>query len=146
MSSTLKVTLSATFTDADGNTRTIDNGRSGVTLTLTNGEADDGIIGVAASGTETVWTASDYIGAFAGLVLIALDEDLQLELITDDDNSVGEEFATFILKEGIPFVLGSDDSFANYTSPFTGTIDSIESIKVKNPSSNAARLKFLICQ
>lgn len=146
MSATFNVTTTCTFVDANGNEKSVSNGRSGKTLTLTDGEGNYKNVKVAASGTEVLWTASDNIAAFEALVIIARDKELMLELVTDDDNSTGEETATVRLAVDFPFVLGGDDSYANYTVVFAGgTLDKIEAIRVKNLTTDDARCEMLIC-
>lgn len=146
MSSTLNLTTSVTFTDSNGNTKTLTNGRSGKTLTLTDGEGNYKNVKVAASATEVLWTASDNIAAFEAVVIIARDKELMLELVTDDAADIGEEVYTMRLAVDWPFTLGGDDSYANYTVVFAGgTLDKIEAIRVKNLTTDEARCEMLLC-
>lgn len=56
-----------------------------------------------------------------------------LELTTDVDGSIGTELATVPVMAGVPFVLASSVSYANYTANFAGgTLDKIQRIRVKN--------------
>lgn len=141
---TLNITTSATFTDDNGNACSINNGRAGKTLTLTDGEGTVRTIDVDATTTVTLWTLADPIAAFQAVVLVAVGEDLMLELITDSAADVGTELFTMLLAEDVPFVLGGDDSYANYTTNFGGgTLDKIESIRVRNLTSNDASVKMM---
>lgn len=73
------------------------------------------------------------------------DYDVIIELVTDDDNSVGERSYTFELKgSGIEGVMGpaiiftSDSSYANYTVNFAGgTLDVIQTARCRKISGAA---------
>ena len=93
-------------------------------------------------GTETtvkIFDIDDDISDF-DFLFIESDQDLILELVTDDDGDVGEEVFTVGLdgsgtagKYGGAFVLCRDTSYANYTVNFGGgTLDNIETIRVRN--------------
>ena len=79
------------------------------------------------------------------------DYDLHVEFVTDDDASIGEVAATKFLagtgKDGVlgrPMVIPDDTSYANYTVNFGGgTIDKIDTIRVRNLSTTDAAQCFV---
>jgi hypothetical protein len=79
------------------------------------------------------------------------DYDVVLEFIVDDDGDVGEVAFTLDLlgtgraKEyGPPIRLHGDDSFANNTSGFAGTVDVIERITVSNENTSVSAQVFML--
>lgn len=98
---------------------------------------------VGTSSTLKVYDASISSCADFDYMLIAVDYDCMLELVTDDNNTVGDEFYTVPLsgtgrtnEYGIPFILTRDDSYANYGKNFaSGTLDVIDLARVRNLSS-----------
>ena len=76
-------------------------------------------------------------------LFIVSDQDVYLELVTDDDASIGERSYTVLLAAGVPFVLGSDNSYANYTVNFGGgTIDVITTIRARNLGATTANISI----
>jgi hypothetical protein len=114
-------------------------------FTVTGDNVMDRQVDVAASATVLVWSAAiDLPASFAWLILTS-DQDLVLEFITDDDDSIGEEIYTVTLAANAPLILASDASYANYTVNFgAGTLDLIESIRAKNLGGTDAILNMLI--
>lgn len=106
----------------------------------------NGTDSLAQNSSATLWTTA--LGPtrfnFACLLSDVGDDTnglVMVEFTTDLDNSVGTSCYTMALKAGIPLTLSSDRSYANYTSGFaTGTLDYIQSIKVKNLNTTAANV------
>jgi hypothetical protein len=119
----------------------------GKTVTL----AYEIIKSVAPTTTVELFDTSKDLSAFQ-LLWIASDYDLMLELSTDTNATYGERDATVELvgsgiaeTYGMPFILGSDASYANYTVNFAaGTVDVIDRIRARNLSStNTAKVQVL---
>jgi len=117
------------------------------------GEARETTLQIAASSVETLFDASSGpIGDF-DFLLIASDRDVVLEFTTDQNDGVGDELYTMTLKGtgtegeyGVPVMLGSDVSIANYTENFGGgTDDVIDRIRAKNEdASNTANVIIIV--
>ena len=76
-------------------------------------------------------------------LFVVSDQDVMLELVTDDDDGVGEEAYTVELKAGIPFLLASDTSYANYTVNFGGgTLDVITTVRARNLGATTANVSI----
>ena len=104
------------------------------------GQADVKRLLIAVSTIDTLFDASSGpLGDF-DFLLIATDRDVILEFTTDQNDGVGDEIYTMTLKGtgvtgeyGVPLILGSDVSKANYTVNFAaGTDDVIDRIRCKN--------------
>lgn len=114
------------------------------------GEGDYGDIDIAPETTVTLFdVATGRLDQF-DFAWIQTDFDVMLELITDDGNDIGQEEATLELKGtgtanklGPALILGSDASYAGYTTNFgAGTLDKIEKILARNLSeSNTASVR-----
>jgi len=137
--------------DSDGERITLGN-RDRPNLVSVDGSVVKKQVSVAVSTAVTLFDVSvDGISDF-NYLWVASDFDLMLELITDDGNDVGEEVYTVPLigtgrtnEYGIPFVLGDDTSYANYTVAFGGgTLDAIEQITVKNLSASQVARAVLL--
>jgi len=97
---------------------------------------------VATSTAIEIFDVADDLADFDFLI-VACDQDLMLEMVVDDNAGVGEEEFTVKLtgsgttgEWGVPFILSSDVSYANYTQAFAaGTLDKIERLTVKNLSA-----------
>jgi hypothetical protein len=104
---------------------------------------------VAASATITLWdstAASENITDFDYLMIYNTGTgDLHVEFDIDADASVGEEFSTVVIPTKGHHVLFSKAAYANNGSgSFSGTLDTIEIIKVKEPDGVAGSLLFVI--
>lgn len=117
-----------------------------------SGEFDRFVKKVAVSSSEDIWDVSNSNLSDFDFLWIAADFDCSLELIVDDNGSVGEVAFTVDLvgtgragEFGMPFILASDASRANNTAGFAGTIDVIERISAKNlSSSNIVTLQMMV--
>lgn len=106
-------------------------------LTAAGGEIYDQSLQVSAAGAEIaiLYLPASGVGPanFDFLAILSDTDDVVLELTTDRDAGVGKELYTVELRANIPFLLGSDDSYANYTENFAGgTLDVIDRILAKN--------------
>lgn len=100
---------------------------------------------VAASSSQVLYSSSEDISSFLVGFVVSDSDDVMLELFTDLDNSVGDEVYTVELAADIPFILGSDDSYANYTRAFAGgTVDAIQKLTVKNLGTAEAKVKVAL--
>ena len=73
---------------------------------------------------------------------IESNQDVFVEMVTDDDGDVGEETGVVKSLAGSAFLLHSDDAKANYTVIFAGgSNDVIETIRVRNESGSTATVR-----
>lgn len=120
------------------------------TITAGSNLAHEVIRSVAQNITATLYDATTDIADF-DYMLCASDQDVLLELTTDQNNGVGDEPYTVPLsgsgtanEYGLPFDLGRDDSYANYTVNFGGgTLDVIDRVRVRNLGSTTANVVCL---
>jgi hypothetical protein len=92
-----------------------------------------------------VWTALLDIPDTFTLLALETDKTVFVELVTDEGNDVGEESYTVELKPGLPLILGSQRSYANYTAGFGGgTLDLIETIRAQKLDATNAILTLTI--
>lgn len=105
----------------------------------------DRTFSVATTAKQLIFSVSNVdLADFDFLVVLSDKDDVVLELVTDDGNEVGERVGTYELRANVPFVLGSDDSYANHTVDFAaGTLDSVETLRVKNNNSATARIRVM---
>lgn len=94
---------------------------------------------IAISTTVDVWDSSDEkLSSFTFMYLKA-DNEVYLELTVDRGNDVGTEIVAIQIEPNVPFILGGDTAFANYTADFAGgTADVIDRIRIRNNSSTAS--------
>lgn len=98
---------------------------------------------VAAAATAKILDIDEDIASF-DFLWIQSDQDIIIELVTDDDGDIGERVGTVGLLADGAFVLTTDDSYANHTVAFAaGTLDVIETIRVKNVSSDTAHVRVV---
>lgn len=107
-------------------------------------------------GTETtvkVWDSTESPSSNFDFMAIEVDRNAMLEMITDDDNSVGQEQYTVGLLgsgtagiPGPPYMLSRDDSYANFTTQFAGgTLDVITTLYVRNlDASNSLQCQIFL--
>lgn len=141
---TLNFRYRAEIVDESGQSRALGDLGTALQLSVT-GRVFDQTFSIGTSTAVKVFDIDEDLGDF-DFLCITCDFDLMLELVTDDDGNVGEEFCTMGLlgtgkanKHGIPFILARDDSYANATVAFAGgTLDLIETIRVKNLSGSQA--------
>lgn len=83
------------------------------------------------------------------LIAITSDQDLEIELVVDDDGTVGKVVNNFSIKQNIPFILSSNVARAiaggvlgeNFAD---GTADTIDEIRLKNNQATDATVEVLI--
>lgn len=101
-------------------------------------------------GTQTTidaWQSDSEILTDFDLLAIETDSPVFVELTCDYGGDNGDEYLVIPLIADIPFILAADDSFANYTLDFGGslTADVIDRIRIRNNSASAtAKVHFLI--
>lgn len=114
------------------------------TIELTADPADY-VVPVAAGDTEILWNptlagSAALPTSFVFLMLVS-DEDVMVEFTTNEGDA-DEKIYTMALAANVPFLLGSDESYFNYTTdPFTeGTLDVIDKIRCINLSDDTDAL------
>ena len=112
-----------------------------VSITAGTGEVDIRRDVVATNTTKTlVDVTAGSITDFDFLMVVS-DQDVHLEMITDDDASIGQKEYTVKLLANCPFALSSDISYANYTANFGGgTLDKITTVRVRNLGATSANV------
>lgn len=104
----------------------------------------DYTVPIAAEGTEVLWSptvagAAALPDSFTFLMLVS-DEDVVVEFTTNEGDA-NEKIYTMTLAADVPFMLGSDASYYNYTTDaFAGTLDVIDKIRATNLSEDTAAL------
>jgi hypothetical protein len=100
---------------------------------------------IAVSTEQNIFDLANEVITDFDFMWIASDFDLLCEVVVDDAADVGEVAFTLDLigtdrvgDMGPAIVFCSDDSYANNTAGFAGTLDQIERIRVKNESSTQA--------
>lgn len=116
---------------------------------VTGDNARDALFDVAGSGSSSpvvlLWSAAVDLPASFKFLVVESDQEVVVEFITDDGNDVGEEIFTVTVSPGLPLILGSDQSYANYVVNFGGgTLDVIETIRCKNLGAADAKVRLLI--
>lgn len=113
-------------------------------ITLT-ADPSDYTVPVAAGDIEILWNptlagSAALPTSFVFLMLVS-DQDVMLEFTTNEGDA-NEKIYTVTLAADVPFMLGSDASYYNYTTdPFTeGTLDVIDKIRCQNLSSDTDAL------
>ena len=115
-----------------------------VLVSLDDENRIDRLVDVAASTTEVLFATANDLDSFSFLYIEA-DGDVMLEFSTDINNGVGDENYTMKLAaDGPPLMLGSDVSYANYTTNFGGgTLDVIERIRARNLGTATVRVRII---
>ena len=104
-------------------------------------------LAIEADATQVVWNPTvtgDSISDFKFLALVS-DGDLDVEF-TANEGDANEEIGTVRLTDGLPYMLGADDSYYNHSASdaFAGTLDVIDKIRIDEPASAARVLTFII--
>ena len=101
---------------------------------------------VAANTTVTLYDSTTDACDDFDFLWIDSNEDVILELITDQNNGVGKRSATIeVTGGGPPEILGSDASYANYTTNFAGgTLDVIDKILCRNLGTDTATVRRVV--
>jgi hypothetical protein len=115
-----------------------------------DGVVDRRVYQVAAAGTAKVWDAAatgEPATTFKFLWIRANVEDVFVQLVTDANGGVGDEYYTLELKKGLALILGSQASYANFTADFGGgTIDTIDEAWVSNTGSEVATVEVVVAK
>ena len=105
---------------------------------------------VTADQTRIIWDpvtgATENVADFDTAIFVS-DGVLDLEGTVDVGDEVGNEAQTVRLVDGLPYMLGADDAFANVTGVDalgTGTLDVIEKWRVDEPAGAARNLKLIL--
>lgn len=152
MATSLQVFQFAVLTDANGERHLLGSMSDPVNLAASfSGNVERKVYSLASSGTATIWiavsTAAAVSSLFRFLWIRADKEDVMVQLTTDLEDDVGTERYTIKLKKDLAFILGSDDSYANYSLNFSGgTLDIIDEIRVKNLGSETASVEVVIAK
>ena len=117
-------------------------------ITLGDDAVLDRTNSIAHNTTWDVWVSSDTENEpmtdfdFLG---VESDQDIYLELTTDDNGTQGAEQYVIEIKANIPWFLESDAGDSDYTADFAaGTIDVIDRIRVRNESGSTALIRVLM--
>lgn len=103
-----------------------------------NADPADYTVPVAAGDTVVLWSptvagSAALPDSFTFLMLVA-DEDVMVEF-TCNEGDANERVFAIQLAANVPFMLGGDDAFYNFTTDaFAGTLDVIDQIRCKNLS------------
>jgi hypothetical protein len=116
------------------------------TLLTLDDDPSDFVVELAATEIRTVWnpTLADHGGlpaSFDFLFALAIGGPAQLELVADADGGATKRVFSVTLAAGVPFVLGSDNTFADFTASgdsFAGVADVINQLRLRNPSATEA--------
>ena len=129
-------------TDQAGNSRPFGVGTlRPVNMAAVDGRTFERDYSIATSTTQEIFNVTNDLGTFDYIEIVSDQSSCYLELTTDQNGSVGDEFYTVELIAGVPFVLFGDASYANYTSNFGGgTLDTIERIRLRNLSGSTAKV------
>lgn len=101
-------------------------------------------LSLAQNTSGTLWDATNGPSDFTYLEIKSDTGDSSngwviVETTTDEGNTYGIKYQTFALRAGVPFILASSVSYANYTANFGGgTLSTIQRIRVKNLNSATA--------
>ncbi len=113
-----------------------------VTLTV-DGTIHDQTVSIANNATTTLFDSTVDIPDFDYLYIVSDQTGVYLELMTDQSNNVGDERSTVKLTANFPFILSSDDSYANYVTNFGGgAVDVIDLIRAQNKSGVTATVRI----
>ena len=94
---------------------------------------------VGTTTTQEVFNVTNDLGSFDYLEVVSDISGVYVELTTDQNAGVGDEFYTVELVANLPLILFGDGSYANYTANFGGgTLDLIERVRVRNVSGATA--------
>jgi len=118
------------------------------TETLDGDTADDRTFSVGAETTVTLWDATVSPVSAMSFLWIEAEASVVIELITDQNAGVGKEVFTITIEPGKPFMLGSNVSYANYTTNFAGgTLDVIDKILCRNlDADDAAEVRVVVAK
>lgn len=124
--------------DQNGDSRPFGKGKlQPISLAAIEGKTFEREYTVATTTTQEVFNVTNDLGSFDYLEVVSDISGVYVELTTDQNGSVGDEFYTIELVAKLPLILFGDGSYANYTSNFGGgTLDAIERVRVRNVSGS----------
>jgi hypothetical protein len=112
-------------------------------ITLGTGLAGSKPYSVAQNTTKTLFDATTDLADFDCMIILS-DQDVYLELTADQNATYGTQLFAPKVLAGVPFILGSDDAYANYTVNFGGgTVDVIDRVRVRNLGATTANVTCL---
>ena len=122
--------------DQNGDARPFGKGRlKPISLASVDGRTFEREYSVGMTTTQEVFNVTNDLGSFDYLEVVSDISGVYVELTTDQNASVGDEFYTVKLVAKLPLILFGDGSYANYTVNFGGgTLDTIERVRVRNVS------------
>jgi hypothetical protein len=116
-----------------------------VAITCGSDAVDDREFSIAQNTTKTLWDATASPCTDFDFLWIESDVEVLLELITDQNNGTGKQSYTATVTPGVPFILASDQSYANYTTNFAaGTLDVIDKILCRNLEEDTATVRIFV--
>lgn len=147
----LQVFQYAVLTDANGVRQVLGSMVDPVNLaTDFEGVVERRVYSLATLTTKLVWDAAatgQPATTFRFVWIRADAEDVFVQLVTDANNGVGDEYYTLELKKNLALVLGSQASYANATPDFAGgTIDTIDELWVRNTGSETATVEVVVAK
>jgi hypothetical protein len=113
-------------------------------------EVKDKEISIAASTIVTIWDTSAASENIKTLTFCLIKNTgtntIEVELVVDDDDSIGEEINTVVIPTKGHYILMSGASYANHSAgdAFAGTLDLIERIRIKEPNGVNANVNFIL--
>ena len=143
MAATVKFTYFGTITGNDGVAIPFGDEDVRTTITLGTGVTFYKMVSVATSTTKTLYDSTTDLADFDFMIIFS-DQDVYLELTADQNASLGTELLTTKILAGIPFILGTNLAYANYTVNFGGgTIDVIDRVRVRNLGATTGNVTVL---
>lgn len=142
----ITIKLISNFTVAVNGVYVMNGSTAPTSITAASGLVFDRTLTIANGATAVLWDAAAATNVTDfDFLWITSDQNIQIELNTDQNNSIGDEFGTVTVGPNAPLVLASDDSYANYTANFaTGTLDVIDRIRAKNSSGSTANVHIFL--
>ena len=143
MAATVKFTFFGTITGNDGVEIPFGDEDVRTTITLGTGLTFYKMVSVAQNTTKTIFDATSDLADFDFLLVVS-DQDLYVEETADQNASFGTMNMAKKILAGIPYVLGTNIAYANYTVNFGGgTIDVIDRLRVRNLGATTANVTVL---
>ena len=151
MAAALQVFQYAVLTDAQGRRHILGSMVDPANLSTDfDGVLDRRVYEIAAATTKLVWDSAatgQSATTFSFVWIRANAEDVFVQLVTDANGGVGDEYYTIELKKNLAFILGSNASYANYTADFGGgTIDTIDEIWVRNTGGETVTIEVVVAK
>lgn len=145
--SSIRVETLIKFTDERGITKKIPI----ATTISSRSKPEERDYSIADAATQNCWDPvavdTENPGSF-GFLAIWSDGDVDVAFHCDDGGEVGKVVFTLRVTQDVPLILGADDSYANVgvDDAFSGTLDVIDRIYIKNSSGTTRKIKVIIAQ